>query len=88
MNSNHDNLAKSEELKKQIRDLERRKKQLQNEAKRRTSWEERKARTKRLIETGALAEKYFGMEKFPMEEREKLFKTFSEFVKSKWKLKE
>ncbi|MGK7379739.1 hypothetical protein ACSFXN_18130 [Planococcus sp. 1R117A] len=87
MTSNRDNLVKSEELKQQISDLERRKKRLQHEAKRRASWEERKARTKRLIETGALAEKYFGMEKLSVEEREKVFQTFSGFIKSKLKIK-
>lgn len=88
MTSNRDNLAQSEELKQQISDLQKRKKQLQNEAKRRTSWEERKARTKRLIETGALAEKYFGIEKFSLEEREKVFQTFSNFIKGKLRSKE
>ena len=83
MNPKSDNLAKSQELKKQITDLQKRKNQLQNETQRRVSWEQRKARTKRLIETGALAEKYFGMENLTIEQREKVFQTFSEFVKSK-----
>jgi len=78
-----DNLAKSQELKKQIADLQKKKKQLQNETQRRANWEQRKARTKRLIETGALAEKYFGLETLTTEEREKIFQTFSGFIKSK-----
>lgn len=83
MNPKTDNLAQSQELKKQITDLQKKKQQLQNETQRRASWEQRKVRTKRLIETGALAEKYFGMEDFTIEQREKIFQTFSEFVKSK-----
>lgn len=83
MNPKTDSLAQSQELKKQITDLQKKKQQLQNETQRRASWEHRKARTKRLIETGALAEKYFGIEDFTIEQREKIFQTFSEFVKSK-----
>ena len=83
MNPKSDNLAKSQELKKQITDLQKRKHQLQNKTQRRASWEQRKARTKRLIETGALAEKYFELDDFTIEQREKIFQTFSEFVKSK-----
>lgn len=83
MNPKSDNLVKSQELKKQITDLQKKKHQLQNETQRRVSWEHRKARTKRLIETGALAEKYFELDDFTIEQREKIFQTFSEFVKSK-----
>lgn len=83
MSQRRDNLAEAQELKQQITELKRKKNRLQNEAKRKTNWELRKARTKRLIETGALAEKYFGLESFTVEEREKVFQTFSEFVKSK-----
>lgn len=83
MNPKSDSLAKSQELKNQIATLQHKKQQLQNETQRRASWEQRKARTKRLIETGALAEKYFEMEDFTIEQREKIFQTFSEFVKNK-----
>lgn len=83
MNPKSDNLAKSQELKNQIATFQHKKQQLQNETQRRASWEQRKARTKRLIETGALAEKYFEMEDFTIEQREKIFQTFSEFVKNK-----
>ncbi|WP_079523988.1 hypothetical protein [Solibacillus isronensis] len=85
MKTPQDNLIKSKELNQQITELKRKKNQLQNETKRRASWEQRKLRTKRLIETGALAEKYFGLEEFTLEQREKIFKTFSEFVKGKIK---
>lgn len=85
MKTPEDNLIKSQELNEQITELKRKKNQLQNETKRRASWEQRKLRTKRLIETGALAEKYFGLEEFTIEQREKIFQTFSEFVKCKIK---
>ena len=75
-------LEESKDLKEKITQLQQKKKQLENETRRNLSWEKRKARTKRLIETGALAEKYFGMEDFTMEQREKVFQTFSEFVKN------
>lgn len=73
MKTPQDNLIKSKELNQQITELKRKKNQLQNETKRRASWEQRKLRTKRLIETGALAEKYFGLEEFTIEQREKIF---------------
>ena len=85
MKTPQDNLIQSKELNQQITELKRKKNQLQNETKRRVSWEQRKLRTKRLIETGALAEKYFGLEEFTLEQREKIFQTFSEFVKGKIK---
>lgn len=85
MKTPEDNLIKSQELNEQITELKRKKNRLQNETKRRASWEQRKLRTKRLIETGALAEKYFGLEEFTLEQREKIFQTFSEFVKGKIK---
>lgn len=85
MKTSQDNLIKSKELNQQITELKRKKNQLQNETKRRASWEQRKLRTKRLIETGALAEKYFGLEEFTLDQREKIFQTFSEFVKGKIK---
>lgn len=83
MKPSQDNLIKSQELNEQITELKKKKNQLQNETKRKASWEQRKLRTKRLIETGALAEKYFGLEEFTLEQREKIFQTFSEFVKAK-----
>ncbi|OZS77301.1 hypothetical protein CF394_12160 [Tetzosporium hominis] len=84
MKTPQDNLIKSKELNQQITELKKKKNQLQNETKRRASWEQRKLRTKRLIETGALAEKYFGLEEFTIEQREKIFKTFSDFIKRKF----
>ena len=77
----YDPLEESKDLKEKITQLQQKKKQLENDTRRKLSWEKRKARTKRLIETGALAEKYFGIEDFTIEQREKVFQTFSEFVK-------
>ena len=85
MSSSRDHLDQTRELKQRITELRRKKNRLQNEAKRRASWEQRKARTKRLIETGALAEKYFGLEQLSVTEREKVFQTFSAFVKGNMK---
>lgn len=40
----------------------------------------RKERARRLIETGALAEKYFDIGHLSIQDREDLFKMFSDFV--------
>ncbi|WP_394189531.1 hypothetical protein [Paenisporosarcina quisquiliarum] len=76
-------LQQAKELQEKVKSLQQKKKRLENEALRKVSWENRKARTKRLIETGALAEKYFGLEELSVEDREKVFQMFSGFVKSK-----
>lgn len=65
-------------LDKRISQLMERKKQIE----RLTRERERKKRAHRLIQTGALAEKYFELEKLSIEEREKLFKIFSDYVNS------
>jgi len=75
------NFEDAKQLKSRINQLQQKKKQLETETKRKMMWEKRKARTKRLIETGALAEKYFGLEELTVEQREKVFQTFSDFVK-------
>ena len=74
-------LQQANELQEKVKALQQKKKRLENEALRKINWEKRKARTKRLIETGALAEKYFDLAEDSMEQREKVFQTFSEFVK-------
>ena len=76
-------LQQAKELQEKVKGLQQKKKRLANETMRKISWENRKARTKRLIETGALAEKYFALEELSVEDREKIFQTFSAFVKSK-----
>lgn len=81
MRMKYDPLEESKDLREKITQLQQKKQQLENETRKKLTWEKRKARTKRLIETGALAEKYFGIEDFTIEQREKVFQTFSEFVK-------
>jgi hypothetical protein len=48
---------------------------------------ERKARASRLIQTGALAEKYFDMAHLSMEDREELFKIFAAYINENKPLK-
>ncbi|MED3080191.1 hypothetical protein, partial [Bacillus wiedmannii] len=43
---------------------------------------DRKKRTKRLIETGALCEKYFDMYHMTIEDREEVFKIFSNYIQA------
>lgn len=59
-----------------IKQLEERKQRIETLA----SEKERKKRTNRLIQTGALAEKYFEMEHLTIEQREELFKIFADFI--------
>lgn len=66
------------DVEKRIQQLQERKKNIQRLA----SERERKKRANRLIQTGALAEKYFEIEKLSIEERESLFKIFSEYIKA------
>jgi hypothetical protein len=42
----------------------------------------RKERTRRLIQTGALCEKYFEIEHLSIEDREEVFKIFSDYIKA------
>ncbi|MBC1920482.1 hypothetical protein HCJ46_17155 [Listeria booriae] len=43
----------------------------------------RKERTRRLIQTGALAEKYMSIEHLTIEEKEEVFKMFSSYINDK-----
>ena len=73
-NSNINDVDKKiEELKKKQHDL---KKQVEYRSKQNY----RKERARRLIETGASAEKYFELDGLNIEDREELFKMFSPFV--------
>lgn len=66
-----------------ISDIDRKIKQLEerkNRITRLASEKERKQRASRLIQTGALAEKYFGIEHLSIEKREELFKIFADFI--------
>lgn len=77
---------KSDKLKKidaELKDLERKKKHIEQKTKNQIKINKRKQRARRLIETGALAEKYFELdEDLPMKDREEIFKMFSNFVVS------
>lgn len=61
-----------------IKALEQRKKALE----RHLSNSDRKARTKRLIETGALAEKFFEIDHLSLSQKEEFFKTFANYIKA------
>ncbi|AND86325.1 hypothetical protein GTH52_15005 (plasmid) [Clostridium tyrobutyricum] len=67
-----------EKLDLKIRYLEDKKKALSKSV----SYEERKKRTRRLIQTGALAEKYFNIEHLSIEDREAIFSMFAEYIKT------
>lgn len=66
------------DVEKRIKQLEERKKNIQ----RLSNEKERKKRANRLIQTGALAEKYFNIESLSIEEREDLFKIFADYIKA------
>ena len=73
---------KEYELDLKIQRLKKEKSLLEKEMKYAHSRNNRKERARRLIETGALAEKYFEMDHLTLAEREELFKTFSTFINS------
>ncbi|HZK85361.1 MAG TPA: hypothetical protein VFC58_11970 [Desulfosporosinus sp.] len=61
-----------------IKTLENKKKAIERALHR----QDRKGRTRLLIQTGALCEKYFDIEDFSLSEREDVFKLFSAYVKN------
>ncbi|MBV4420417.1 DUF3847 domain-containing protein [Clostridium tyrobutyricum] len=67
-----------EKLDLKIKYLEDKKKALSKSV----NYEERKKRTRRLIQTGALAEKYFNIEHLSIEDREAIFSMFAEYIKT------
>lgn len=73
---------KLEEINEEYQLLLKRKKLLKAEMNRKIKNEERKKRTRRLIETGALVEKYFDIYNLTINEREELFKMFAPFIKA------
>lgn len=76
---------KREQIKKldeELQLLERRIKHIEQIEKNKRKNEERRKRTRRLIETGALAEKYFEIHDLTIEQREELFNMFSSFIKA------
>lgn len=67
-------------INKQIEKLKIQKNMLQSNSEQNIN---RKKRTKRLIEKGALLEKYFDIEHLTPNETEELLKIFSEYIKEK-----
>lgn len=70
------------DIQSEIDKLNNQKKYLKRQIEGATKYEYRKKRARRLIETGALAEKYFDIENLTIPEREELFKVFSDFIKA------
>lgn len=71
---------KINKIDKQIEKLETEKKVLKRNINNQLS---RKERTRRLIQIGALSEKYFDLKKNDLDEIELIFSQFSNYVKSK-----
>jgi len=61
-----------------IKILEEKKKTIEKS----THIQERKNRTRLLIQTGALCEKYFDIENLSLSQREEIFKLFSSYIKN------
>ncbi|MGL4536569.1 MAG: hypothetical protein ACRCVC_08720 [Weissella cibaria] len=79
MNDNLDKLVKQKnELEKKIQKNEL----LIKQSKYYKSNKERKIRTRKLIQKGALLDKYFDIENLSVDETESLLKVFAEYVKS------
>nr|WP_173026358.1 hypothetical protein [Aeromonas sp. Ne-1]AKO69672.1 hypothetical protein [Aeromonas sp. Ne-1] len=70
------------DFEEKIKELKKKKNELVRELKGKEKSEYRKQRARRLIETGALAEKYFEIENLTISEREEVFKMFANFVKA------
>lgn len=79
MGNNHKTIR---DIELEIEKLNRKKHSLRREIEGKTKYEYRKQRARRLIETGALVEKYFEIENLTIKEREELFKIFSDFIKA------
>jgi len=71
-----------DEIDQKINELKKKKNFEEKRARHLAKNGERKARARRLIETGALAEKYFELDNLNLDEREELFKMFATFINS------
>ncbi|MBU8732510.1 hypothetical protein KM915_20900 [Cytobacillus oceanisediminis] len=71
-----------QQIDKTLHDLQEQKRRIQSEIRGKTNYQFRKERARRLIETGALAEKYFEIHNLSIQEREELFSTFANFIKA------
>ncbi|HZH59650.1 MAG TPA: hypothetical protein VEY70_08755 [Metabacillus sp.] len=74
------NDRKLEEIQNEISELKKLQRILKKSIESKTKAQYRKERARRLIQTGALAEKYLEIENLTLEEREELFKIFSRFI--------
>lgn len=77
MSENENNIDKIDD---ELKVLKKRKSDLLKEVSFKSKQTYRKERARRLIETGALAEKYFKLNGIAIEDREEIFKMFSTFV--------
>lgn len=81
MSENHNNKkTEIEKINDEIKRLKKQQNSLKKSQEAKIKSENRKKRAHRLIETGALAEKYFNLNNLSISEREELFKMFSTFV--------
>lgn len=81
-NSKNSKQRELEELTLKLNKLKEQERKLKRNILSREKSNYRKKRARRLIETGALVEKYFDIdESITIDEREELFKIFSDFVK-------
>ncbi|MEK6189796.1 MAG: hypothetical protein N2A99_02265 [Carnobacterium alterfunditum] len=77
MSKKEDDFRKIED---ELKKLKKRKSDILKTEKYKSSQQYRKDRANRLIQTGALSEKYFKLENLDIEEREELFKMFADFI--------
>lgn len=80
MSNKKQNNKPVEQIDEELKKLKKRKMDLIKEVDYKSKQEYRKARARLLIETGALAQKYFELEDLTIEEREEIFKMFSPFI--------
>lgn len=74
------NKSNIDKVNQKINELKKKQNDLKKQVEYTSKSNYRKERARRLIETGALAEKYFELDKLNIADREELFKMFSPFV--------
>lgn len=82
MDNHLPNKNEIDNVSEEIKALKKKRMSLINEVKYKSKQTYRKERARRLIETGALAEKYFELDGLTITEREEIFKMFSDFITS------
>ncbi len=80
--SNNENRETIDSVKNELNYLKKRKSELKKQIDFTKKDNNRKIRAQRLIQTGALCENYFELDGLTIEEREELFKIFSDFIVS------